>query len=152
MQTPCDWLGHVCAAESQSRRRPGLLIAARHNLCFRSVFSSPPDPDCTACRCQAEFYEHALNQTHPCGGGWPRPPGSSRGRPAVVPLFPWRWRRGATARPGEGMMYRGPGGGGAGMGRGGRDGAREEGGSRWQLESSVIRRRGASANSRRQKK
>lgn len=132
MQATCDRLGHVCAAEPQSRRRPGLLIAARRNLCFRSVFSSPPDPDCTACRCQAEFYEHALNQTHPCGGGWPRPPGSSRGRPAVVPLFPWRWRRGATARPGEGMMYRGPGGGGAGIGRGGkergRDGASEGGG------------------------
>lgn len=65
--------------------------------------------------------------------GWPRPPGSSRGRPAVVPLFPWRWRRGATARPGEGMMYRGPGGGGAGMGREGEmeRGRREGAGGSW---------------------
>lgn len=105
-------------------------------------FQAPPDPDCTACRCQAEFYEPALNQTHPCGGGWPRPPGSSRGRPAVVPLFPWRWRRGATARPGEGMMYRGPGGGGAGIGRGGRERGRDgasEGGGREQVAAGERR-------------
>lgn len=103
-------------------------------------------------RCQAELREPALNQTHPSGGGWPRPLDSFLARPAVVPLFPWRWRRVATARRGKGMMYWG----GRAWGRGQhrREGTRERGSEewgRWQLESNATRRRRASPNNRRQK-
>lgn len=58
------------------------------------------------------------------------PPSSSGGQPAVVPLFPWRWRRGAAALQSKVMIY-------SGWGRGWKGGA----GGGWR-ERECCRRKG----------